>query len=276
MGHTQAAVVKQIHMRPASKWLRVSKAMKCRVCGRGDWCTYTPDGVACCMRVQSDRPAKNGGWIHRGGSPAPFVPAPTPEPPQIDAASIMGKWLLETRPDARQALSVRLGVSEHSLGALDAAYAPQHAAWAFPMRDGNGNVVGIRLRADDGRKWAVKGSRQGIFVPTIMSQDIVLVPEGPTDTAAALTLGFYALGRPSCNTGGREIAATVRRLGIRRVVMVADNDAPGLQGAARVAAEIGLPHVTFVPPCKDLRQFVQLGGTRELIESQIKQQVWKR
>lgn len=229
------------------------------------------------MRVESPVPAKNGGWIHRGDCPAPFVPpAPEPEAPTIDAPALMSRWMRDTHRETRRILADRLGVSEPSLASLDAAYAPPHAAWAFPMHDGNGNVVGIRLRADDGRKWAVKGSRQGIFVPALIPQDIVLVPEGPTDTAAALTLGFYALGRPSCNTGGREIAATVRRLGIRRVVMVADNDAPGLQGAARVAAEIGLPNVTFIPPCKDLRQFVQLGGTRELIESQIKQQVWKR
>jgi hypothetical protein len=259
-----------------TRWLRVSRQAPCAVCSRPDWCTYTPDGVACCMRVQSDRPAKNGGWIHRSPSPTPFIPAPTPEVPQIDAASIMGKWLRETRPDARQALSARLGVSEHSLGSLDAAYANQHAAWAFPMRDGQGSVVGIRLRADDGRKWAVRGSRQGIFVPSVMSQQVALICEGPTDTAAAVSIGFFAIGRPSCNTGGPQIAATVRRLGIHRVVMVADNDAPGLQGAARVAAEIGLPHVTFIPPCKDLRQLVQAGGTREMVQSQIAQQVWRR
>ncbi len=261
------------------RWIRVSRSAPCRVCNKPDWCTVSTNGTACCMRIESPKPAANGGWIHHHGStPPPRLHLGTvePEPPRIDAPAIIGKWARETPQDAREALADGLGVSYASLDALNACWAPPHAAWAFPMHDGQGSVVGIRLRSDDGRKWAVKGSRQGIFVPAAVPQDIALICEGPTDTAAALTLGFYALGRPSCNTGGKELFATVRRLGIRRVVMVADNDVPGLQGAARVASEIGLPCITFVPPCKDLRELLHLGGTRDLIESHFNQHVWKR
>ena len=65
------------------------------------------------------------------------------------------------------------------------------------------------------------------------------------------------------------------RLGVQRVVMVADNDAPGLLGAERVARDIGLTQITICPPCKDLREFVNCGGTRGDIETMVKQQVWR-
>ena len=57
-----------------SVWVRVSKKHPCPVCEKGDWCGVTADGVfACCMRVKTDRPVKNGGWLHRltGSAPRP-------------------------------------------------------------------------------------------------------------------------------------------------------------------------------------------------------------
>jgi DNA primase len=143
------------------------------------------------------------------------------------------------------------------------------------MRDGAGSIVGIRLRADDGRKWAVKGSHQGIFIPSVQAQPIVYVTEGPTDTAAALTIGLYAIGRPSCNSGGQELKTACKRLGIRKAVLVADNDEPGIKGASKIASELGLPTCIYVPPAKDLREFVKLGGTKIMIESELKNTVWK-
>ena len=33
------------------------------------------------------------------------------------------------------------------------------------MFDGNEEFAGMRLRSDEGEQWALRGSRQGIFVP---------------------------------------------------------------------------------------------------------------
>ncbi len=261
-----------------SIWIRVSKAAPCPICHKPDWCTGNGE-VACCMRVESQHPARNGGWMHRLAQPRPrFVPRWKPLPasaPEIDAAAIWQRWLTDTRHADVAALGARLGVAVEALEALGSAWAAPHAAWAFPMRDGSGRVIGIRLRADDGRKWAVRGSRQGIFIPTLPPAEVAFICEGPTDTAAAVALGLFALGRPSCNCGGELLRAACRRLGVQRVVMVADNDAPGLQGAARVAREIGLTQITICPPCKDLREYVKCGGTRGDIETMVKQQVWR-
>ncbi len=58
-----------------------------------------------------------------------------------------------------------LGVSAASLGRLGSKWSWEHKAWAFPMRATNGTILGVRLRGLDGRKWAVVGSRQGLFIP---------------------------------------------------------------------------------------------------------------
>ncbi len=44
---------------------RVNKRNLCAICGYSDYCGFTSDGeLAICMRVQSDKPTRNGGWIH--------------------------------------------------------------------------------------------------------------------------------------------------------------------------------------------------------------------
>ncbi len=254
-------------------WTRVSSRSKCPVCGKPDWCTIGDTGVSC-MRVKSSRPLKNGGWLHPL-SAKPEAPKLRPlPPPTINAAKLILAWAEEAPEQALAALANSLGVSEDSLAALNAVYAKPHRAWAFPMSDGYGNTVGIRLRSEDGRKWAVRGSRQGIFIPAIAPAPTTFICEGPTDTAAALTLGLFALGRPSCSCGGQDLRVACRRLGVRRVVLVADNDAPGQQGAIRVAKEVGLRHVIWTPPTKDIREFLKAGGTRALIESDLRNLVW--
>jgi len=66
-----------------SNWKRVSKDEHCPICGKPDWCTVTADGmIACCMRVEAEKQAANGGWIHNlSDTPRPFVVsyAPTSE-----------------------------------------------------------------------------------------------------------------------------------------------------------------------------------------------------
>lgn len=44
---------------------RVTKKHKCPICSGSDWCGFTDDGkMAICMRVWSEKKAKNGGFIH--------------------------------------------------------------------------------------------------------------------------------------------------------------------------------------------------------------------
>jgi hypothetical protein len=253
---------------------RVSKANPCPQCGKPDWCTVGERGVVC-MRVKSGRPFRNGGWFHAFGSARaqPVRRPPKQEPPRINATAMHRAWLAGTAPEALAAFAAALGVSVAALVAVGAAWAPPHAAWAFPMCDGHGNVVGIRLRNERG-KFAVRGSRQGIFLATVPAQKTVFVCEGPTDTAAAVELGLFAVGRPNCCCGGLDVSAYARGHKCANAVMVSDNDKPGLDGARKVGGELGLPYAVYVPPAKDLREFVRLGGTRAMIENTLKQTVW--
>ena len=245
----------------------------------------------------------------------------------INATKLMRDWLAATTATALADFAASLGVSTPSLAAVGAAWAPPHAAWAFPMCDGYGNVVGIRLRNAHG-KFAVRGSRQGIFLgnwkkfqlqvesdstcdliapagnqqvnpsQTVANQAnqssqptdsgglsvavntagsrsrTLFVCEGPTDTAAAVELGLFAIGRPNCCCGGTEIKVFARRQAVSRVVVISDNDKPGLDGARKVGGELKLPFAVYVPPAKDLREFVWLGGTRAMIENTLNNTIW--
>ena len=256
---------------------RVTKNQPCPICKRGDWCRVFADGWVECMRVQSDRPAKSGGWMHwqRQLSPIPrSAPPPRHQPTTtINATRMMREWLVATSPAALEEFAASLGVSSASLTAVGAAWAASHAAWAFPMCDGYGNVVGIRLRNERG-KFAVRGSRQGIFLASVPAQKTLFVCEGPTDTAAAVELGLFAVGRPNCCCGGLEVRVYARRHDCNRVVVISDNDKPGLDGARKVGGELKLPFAIYVPPAKDVREFVRLGGTRAMIENTLKNTIW--
>jgi len=231
------------------------------------------------MRVESPKPMHNGGWLHCSPTAAPFVPSrPAPKPhPIANFSPILEVWAKSTPHLALETLAGSLGVNVTALTNLRAAWAPAHAAWAFPMRSGSGVVIGIRLRATDGRKWAVTGSRNGIFIPQdTIPQDTLYVCEGPTDTAAALSMGLYAVGRPSCNCGGPEIAEFCRASRIRRAVVISDNDTPGLRGADKIAGELGVNCCVICPPAKDVREFYRAGGTGEELAFMAQQCVWRK
>lgn len=263
-------------------FVRVTKANPCPVCKKPDWCGLSDDGqFVICMRVDSDRAAKNGGHVHRL-TDAPY-PLPAPMPPErpvpsIDAGQMMSRWRDATTADQFATMAGKLGVSAYAIMALGAAFASEHRAWAFPMYDdrcsGESMAVGIRLRNESGDKWAVKGSRSGFFFPFRMKGAVntVLIVEGPTDAAAAIDLGFLCIGRASCRGGESQVMSELAQLCPSEVVMVYDNDGPGVEGAELLASKIQKRHrlVRMVPPTKDLRSFVRCGGTRSIFDSMLK------
>jgi DNA primase len=165
------------------------------------------------------------------------------------------------------------------LDALGCAWAVGYNAWAFPMKDWLGNTIGIRLRDHTGHKWAVKGSRAGLFYGEDRTDgthrtDRIYVCEGPTDTAAGLSIGLSVVGRPSCLGCEVETDRLVRRKKAMEAVIVSDNDGPGYRGALKLSLMLSVPCVVWVPPAKDLRDFAALGGTKELIESLTRSLLW--
>jgi hypothetical protein len=252
------------------------------------------------MRVPSDKPSpgKDGslGWIHKLGSVVALPPLPKPRKRRpVDLADQWAHWRADTTPADYLALSLQLDVSETSLDRLGAAWAARHAAWAFPMHDSTGNMIGVRLRGTDGSKWAVTGSQNGLFIPGGLkagAPDWLLVCEGPTDTAALLDLEFDAIGRASCGTGADFVIQYAKLQKRKNICIMADFDEPkkrpdgstwrpGQEGAARLAEALtakGLRPKIITPlyPHKDIRAWYVAGATRHAVLQLISnQEYWK-
>lgn len=278
-------------------WKHVTREAPCPICGKADWCIVSADGDAVvCYRVESQKAAKGGGWLHilrerPKNMPPPKRRAASPPPRDFDAAAYHARLRESWDHVWLDGLSLSIGASMEAIERLEPAWDARHQAFAFPMRDGDGRIVGIRLRNQEGRKWAVSGSKAGLFYPADLElgefRDIVVL-EGPTDTAAALTLGLPAVGRPSCNSGEEDLRRLVSRLGVRQVTIVADHDEaksrandssywrPGTIGAAKLAQDLKRMYRIVTPPDKDFRQWaINSQLDRQAYEAYAKNSNWK-
>jgi len=264
-------------------WIKVSKSNPCKVCGKSDWCTISSDtGFSCCMRVQSDFPIANGGWLHKGDSviqkemmrnEKPVTPAHT-----LDAVAW---WSAARRAINLEKLDVwaeRLGIPCSYLLFMGATTACEMLC--FPMRDGTGKICGIRTRNINGDKKAITGSKAGVFIPGVHDADREpIICEGPTDAASAMALGFEPIGRPSCLGCEVQVIDTLKRFGNKTVTLCADNDGPGINGAkklldtlraARISVRVVTPGIH-----KDLRDWLKAGATSEIVRNQWSQAEWR-
>jgi len=255
-------------------WVRVTKKNPCPICHKPDWCLLSVDGsAAICPRVPSERMAGQAGYLHilRDRPPRP----PRPAARKLETPADFGEYAaacFDAGAAARRRLAVVLGVSEAALLRLQVGYDAARQAWTFPMRSGaSGRIVGIRLRLADGSKLAIRGSKEGLFLPELPPEPPVtfFVTEGASDAAAALDLvpaGWLAVGRPSATGGVGHLVELIRKLRPARVVVFGDNDEVGRRGAGHLADELRLQcqSVTLAfPPDehKDLRAWKNVGAT---------------
>ena len=258
-------------------WTRVSGHNRCPICNGDSWCTVAPDASAVrCKREQSPKPSHGedgDAWLHvrvervepvrRRARPLPML---TPLRDLRPLAELHQARLDDVR---LQHLAENLGVSAESLKRLGFGWSG--SANSAPMFDADRNTVGIRYRALDGRKWSERGGKEGVFLPAVEPSDPLVIVEGPTDAAAALTLGFDALGRPSCHGATKTTSKLCKG---RRVVVVADRDDVGRRGADALVSAI-VPYVLGVslvePPAphKDLRAWLRAGADRSDVEALI-------
>lgn len=196
----------------------------------------------------------------------------------IDAQAMWRRWFERTEHTHVDGLGISLGVDTDCLKAIGCAWST-FGAFAFPMREPGGSVIGIRLRNDKGDKWAVKGSKSGLFIPSdysYMPDGVLYLVEGPTDLAAAMTIGLRAIGRAACLGQEQMVIDYVHRNSIDRLVIVTDNDEPGLRGAEKLQSMLSVLSCIWVPPCKDLREFVNLGGDYKTMQTILKDLVWAK
>jgi hypothetical protein len=176
-----------------------------------------------------------------------------------------------------------LGVSVESLRRLKVGWDNQFKCWTFPMTDSEDRVRGIRLRLPNGRKFSQKGGSDGLFIPDDLRFDeMLLIAEGPTDTAALLDLGFDVIGRPSCCGGTWLCTELFRKHWPLEAVIVADADSPGQRGAQALADTLlpfaGGRRVRIIQPpdgIKDARAWKQAGATASDISKAIEETPFK-
>jgi len=262
-------------------WERVRRGKLCPICGKDSWCLVTKDGaVAICPRtsIGYDKDMGDAGYLFvlrkdRLNYPAP--PLRRPEPKELPAAKIDWNWMVANccdnlDPELAYRAAESLGIEFNTLDRMHMGQDGKDNL-TFPMFDGSREPIGIRVRNMEGQKWAIKGSRNGIFIPKRLRESIgILICEGPTDTAAMLDLGFDAIGRASCNTGAEFCKPIVAR---REVVIVSDSDGPGVDGAEKLASELWQTARTvriITPPySKDAREWKRNGATKREVMAVI-------
>lgn len=242
---------------PLVRFQPVSKRNPCKVCGKPDWCLISKDGgTAICQRVESPKKVgdKDAGWAHKlADVPRPLGPLRQPPPedpsPRFNVGAVMNRFREALTGHKREAQAVSLGIDQTGLEMLDVGLDEEKNALAFPMKDGAGQLVGIRLRhCTSGEKWAYPGSRNGLYYSSLLAGiGPFYIVEGPTDTAAMLSLGLDGdvIGRPFSHGGVAYIRQLVGNAKDRDIVIVHDNDPinpktgkrPGLQGAESLARE---------------------------------------
>jgi len=195
---------------------------------------------------------------------------------EVIASSPARQFSARIEPADVSPLARQLGVSAESLRRLGVGRLGRY--WAVPMQDAEGRITGVRLR-DGSRKLAVRGSKNGLFVPRNLSdRSPLLIVEGESDCAAALDLGFDAIGRPGCMGYEALVVAWLDDREYSEAWIVADRDSehqlhdgrrvrPGVDGAYRLAEALPVACRVIVPPVKDLRQWVAAGATRAAVES---------
>ncbi len=258
-------------------WRRVSHEVPCPICKKTDWCMITTDGVkAICQRIESTKKVGEAGWLHDVAGPIAKeyakLPPPVAEPKRTDLPELAAEYAKKMDANELAKQAENLGVTTNSLINLSAGI--DCGAVTFPMKNSKCQVVGIMRRFQDGNKLSVKGGTLGLFIPSCLGGpeqcEKILICEGATDTAAALSVGFYNLiGRPNCGAGGKMIRELVEARGVKRVIIISDNDDAGVHGARELAKILcGAARVKIITPpagIKDMRDWHKRGCTRQAV-----------
>jgi Protein of unknown function (DUF3631) len=136
----------------------------------------------------------------------------------------------------------------------------------------------FRQRQPDGKGgyiWSIKGVRRVLYrlpelIAAVKAGALVLVTEGERDANTAVALGYAATTMP----GGVKKWRSEYNEFLRGadIVIVADNDAPGKDHAAKLTKQLVkvAAHVrTIMFDVKDLSEWVDAGGTREQLHALI-------
>ena len=268
----------QINMR------RSNRENPCPICKRSsDGCLYTEDGTAAiCVRTVegSVKMAGQAGYLHIL-KPGDFKPKPVVKKrPAIINWNTLNDCYVNTY---RHPLKDKpFDAIRQTLRNLETGWDGE--AYTFPVRNANDEIIGITRRWPDGTKGMVKGSQAGIYIPRIhwpftVRDWTLFICEGASDTATAIDMDLFAIGRVSCQTGKDHITLFCMEKKPTQIVIIADNDSPGVVGAELLCVDllqrydfltVPRPIIKVITPptgIKDLREWRQNGLTHvELVQ----------
>lgn len=264
-----------------TEWIRVTRHNPCPCCRKNDWCMIHISGdVAICPRTPDGaiKDLGEAGYLHRLRESETkhrlprekFPVRPPPPPSNLNWERIVGRCCDDLDPGLAEVAANGLGIKFNTLDRMHMGQDGKDRL-TFPMFNEASDPIGIRVRDMDGRKWAYSGSRNGLFIPKrLRGEGVLVICEGPTDTAAMLDLGYDAIGRPSC-TGALDM--TVKFCQRKDVVIMADADGPGLMGATKLADALWGPKrsvkIVSPPYNKDVREWLKSGATHESVAALI-------
>src|SRR5262249_34826909 len=127
------------------------------------------------------------------------VPPKAKKKSSTNWGNLAARFAREISDEQVQALADQLHVVPIALRELGVGW--DGRLYTFPMFAADGSVCGVRTRhPKTGEKKAWSRSNLGVIKRAKPDDGLLLVCEGESDTAAALTLGFDAIGRPGVTT----------------------------------------------------------------------------
>lgn len=251
---------------------RCTVKMQCPICGKQKWCMVSVDGKWAICGKTSEGAVKHYSYGHLHKISGQIEVKVTKSPPPILKPKEYIKAVYSRMASGitcLEPLALSLGLQAAVLLNLGARKFPDKDVWGFPMYTDRGEMIGIKCRNLARKKWCVKGSQLGLYIPWVYHKDKPLVVcEGESDTAAALQMGYNTLGRPSVTCGQDYIQGyidnntLIKNKGTLKIYVAADRDESGigLKEAGLLADKLNPKGtVLYNPAYKDLREWMLSG-----------------
>ena len=207
-----------------SEWIRCNRHRPCPICRRIKFCSVSASGEVCiCTKIESPNKCGDAGWLHvLKETPGRWRPRPSRITISLPREGVpnLDSMAEEFQHNALvlgmiELLGQELSITPDTLRRLAVGCDENGRYWTFPLRDASLRVVGINRRFRNGDKRVMLGHHIGLYIPTDLPADLsghtLLLCEGGSDTAAALDLGFWSIGRFSCSTCEQMVVKLVGR-----------------------------------------------------------------
>lgn len=247
--------------------------ISCPACRKTDWCIISTDGTKCiCGRNPGIRRVKDAGWLHECNVDLNNIKVEdgTSYPP-IDWKNLINRYIGAFNvPEIPNWVDKIYQEFKDSFWEYKCGYYRTEDAITIPFYRATGKPVGIQKRYEDDSKRFFPRSSLGLIIRDFRPCQTLIICEGATDTMAVNEVYktnrmYNVIGRASCQSGTEYIKEAIRLWKPQRILIVADNDKPGVGGAIRLSEELEKePRSTIIvqsppPEYKDFREWKNKG-----------------